>query len=56
MKYKINKIVKDLKPYLNFENELDKILIIERLKLDIELLIAESVNKTLKELKNGKHN
>lgn len=53
---KINKIVKELKPYLKFNNDLDKILIIDKLKLDIELLIAESINETLKELKNGKHN
>ena len=56
MKKKINKIVKELKPYLKFNNDLDEILIIDNLKLDIEILIAESINKTLKELKNGKHN
>ena len=56
MKKKINKIVKELKPYLKFNDDLDEILIIDNLKLNIEILIAESINKTLKELKNGKHN
>lgn len=56
MKNKINKIVKNLKPYLKFQDEFQKKNIIDKLKIDIEILITQSIIENLIKLKNGKHN